>query len=72
MVTPIKQLMEIMEQANKINHSLAIARQLKLILKIKITPKLRTKHLPEIRLIQAELIVKIQVIVLQVQIKLIK
>ena len=72
MVAPIKQLMEIMEQANKINHSLAIARQLKLILKIKIALKLKTKHLPEIRLIQAELIVKIQVIVLQVQIKLIK
>ena len=69
MVTLIKQLMEIMEQANKINHSLAIARQLKLILKIKITLKLKTKHLPEIRLIQAELIVKIQVIVLLVQIK---
>ena len=69
MVAPIKQLMEIMEQANKINHSLAIARQLKLILKIKIALKLKTKHLPEIRLIQAELIVKIQVIVLLVQIK---
>ena len=69
MVAPIKQLMEIMEQANKINHSLAIARQLKLILKIKIALKLKTKHLPEIRLIQAELIVKIQVIVLQAQIK---
>ena len=69
MVAPIKQLMELMEQANKINHSLAIARQLKLILKIKIALKLKTKHLPEIRLIQAELIVKIQVIVLLVQIK---
>ena len=60
-----------MEQANKIN--LRVALQIKLILlKIKMGQALRTIHLPEVRMIQVVLIVKIRITLLRVKINRIK